>query len=148
MIYTAALPSTLAPLKETDIAVATATYSFVRSFGFVWGVTMGGIVFNSQINVHLGLISDEGIRESLENGKAYAFVAGSSGLRAIADPKSLLEVIQVYAKSLKVVWLVVIAIGLLAFVLVPLQKLLKLKKENNTKFGIKKQKKKIEKSLV
>jgi MFS family permease len=64
VIYTATLPSTLADLKEDDVAVATATYSFVRSFGFVWGITMSGIILNGQVNAHLGLVQDERLREA------------------------------------------------------------------------------------
>jgi MFS family permease len=137
MIYTATLPSTLAPLEEKDVATATATYSFVRSFGFVWGVTMGGIVFNGQVNVRLDLIQDTSLRDSLQDGAAYAFAAGRNGLSSISDPTSLVQVIKVYAKALKVVWLVVMAVGLLAFVLVPVEESIELKKENTTEFGMK-----------
>ncbi|KAF2034878.1 MFS general substrate transporter [Setomelanomma holmii] len=100
MIYTAALPSTLAPLKEADVAM----------------------------NARLGLVKDEGLRESLKDGAAYAFAAGGTGLRGIADSENLIQVIQVYARALKAVWLVVMAVGILAFVLVPLQRSIELKK--------------------
>lgn len=141
MIYTATLPSTLAPLDEKDVATATATYSFVRSFGFVWGVTMGGIVFNGQVNARLDMIQDVWLRDSLRDGAAYAFAAGRSGLSSIMDPSSQMQVTQVYAKALRVVWLVVMAVGLLSFVLVPVEKSIKLKKKNDTEFGMKEKKK-------
>ncbi|KAF2705362.1 MFS general substrate transporter [Pleomassaria siparia CBS 279.74] len=137
MIYTAALPSTLAPLKEADVALATATYSFIRSFGFVWGVTMGGIVFNDQINARVHLIQDKDLRASLRDGAAYAFAAGGTRLSEITSSETLAQVIRVYAGALRVVWLVVMGAGLLAFVLVPLQEAIPLKKENHTEFGMK-----------
>ncbi|KAH6644887.1 major facilitator superfamily domain-containing protein [Boeremia exigua] len=136
MIYTAALPSTLAPLKEEDVATATATYSFIRSFGFVWGVTMGGIVFNGQINARVHLVQDEGLQASLRNGAAYAFAAGGERLSEIASSETLEQVISVYAGALRAVWFVVMGVGLLAFVLVPLQRAIELKKENNTSFNM------------
>ncbi|KAH5740175.1 hypothetical protein HBI18_048600 [Parastagonospora nodorum] len=140
MIYTATLPSTLAPLDEKDVATATATYSFVRSFGFVWGVTMGGIVFNGQVNARSHLVQDASLRDSLRDGAAYAFAAGRSSLSSMIDPSSQLQVTHVYAKALRVVWLVVMAVGLLSFVLVPAERSIELKKENNTEFGMKEKK--------
>ncbi|KAK0658894.1 hypothetical protein QBC41DRAFT_331823 [Cercophora samala] len=53
LIFTATLPLTLAPVRGKKVAVATGTYSFVRSFGLVWGVTMASIVFNGQSNTRL-----------------------------------------------------------------------------------------------
>jgi hypothetical protein len=137
MIYTVTMPSTLAPLKEADVAVATATYSFVRSFGFVWGVTMGGVVFNDEVNARLGLVHDETLRESLRNGAAYAF-AGTA--HAIKDRIDLSDVIQVYAKALRRVWFVVMAVALLSFVLVPMERSIKLRKEHDTEFGMREEK--------
>ncbi|OAL55018.1 MFS general substrate transporter [Pyrenochaeta sp. DS3sAY3a] len=136
MIYTATMPAVLAPLKEADVAVATATYSFVRSFGFVWGVTMGGIVFNGQMNSRLESISDPDLRASLRDGAAYAFAAEANKFGNVAAPEDIAQVVQVYAKSLRVVWLVVMAVALLGFVVVPFERSLKLKKEHNTDFGL------------
>ena len=141
MIYTVTVPSTLAPLKEADVAVATATYSFVRSFGFVWGVTMGGIVFNGQVNARLGLVHDETLRESLRNGAAYAFAGTAHHLKGRVD---LSEVVQVYASALRVVWFVVMAVALLSFVLVPVERSIKLKKKHDTNFGMREEKDKRE----
>ena len=62
VIFTVILSSTLALLQESDVAVATGTYSFVRSFGLVWGVTMAGIVFNSQGDATFGSVQDPAIR--------------------------------------------------------------------------------------
>ena len=48
-----ALPAVLTALPESDAAVATGTYSFVRWFGFVWGVTLPSIAFNGQFDKYL-----------------------------------------------------------------------------------------------
>jgi hypothetical protein len=104
LIFTASLPSTLAALKETDVAVATATYSFVRSFGFVWGVTIAGVAFNDRINSNLGLIQDESVRALLKNGAPYKFAADGAGMRGIADQAVRMQVVDVYTKALRIVW--------------------------------------------
>jgi hypothetical protein len=103
MIYTVTMSSTLATLKEAGVGILTATYLSVRSFGFVWGVTMGGIVFNGQVNARLGLVYDETLRESLRNGAAYAFAEAAHLLK---DRVDFSDVIQGYAKALRVVWFV------------------------------------------
>jgi len=100
IIFTATLPSTLAAPPESDVAVATGTYSFVRSFGLVWGVTMASIVFNNQINSHLGHIHDDTIRGLLANGGAYSYASGGSISALPFETKS--QVINVYVEALKV----------------------------------------------
>lgn len=98
-------------------------------------------MFNGQVNARLDMIQDVWLRDSLRDGAAYAFAAGRSGLSSIMDPSSQMQVTQVYAKALRVVWLVVMAVGLLSFVLVPVEKSIKLKKKTDTEFGMKEKKK-------
>ncbi|KAI3390486.1 hypothetical protein diail_9514, partial [Diaporthe ilicicola] len=87
LVFTATLPSTLAALPESDVAVATGTYSFVRSFGLVWGVTVASVAFNGQITAHLGIISDPAVRDLLHDGGAYTYASeGSSGIGALPEP--------------------------------------------------------------
>jgi hypothetical protein len=136
LIFTATLPSTLAPLDEAYVAVATATYSFVRSFGFLWGVTIAGTVFNSQVNTYLYLVKEEGIKELLRDGAAYAFAASGDGVKGLRDEHAKAQVIEVYVKALRVVWLVMMAIAILGFVCVPLERHVELKKSHTTQFGL------------
>ncbi|KAH9991189.1 major facilitator superfamily MFS_1 [Xylariaceae sp. FL0662B] len=116
-IFTATLPSTLAALPESYVAIATGTYAFVRSLGFVWGVTMSSIVFNGQINDNLDIVDNVDLRRLLADGGAYAFAAGSdkanSGISSLPEPRS--QVIEVYERSLTVVWLVFVGISCLGF---------------------------------
>ena len=136
IIFTTTLPSTLAPLEEKDVAVATAMYSFIRSFGLVWGVTMAGIVFNGQVNVFLNLVSNDRLRNLLRNGAAYAFAASKGGLHTIKDQDSLVQVIQVYVKALRVFWLVAMAVSLLGLICIPFEKCLELKQDHTTEYGL------------
>jgi hypothetical protein len=134
IIFTATLPSTLAALPESDVAVATGTYSFVRSFGLVWGVTMASIVFNNQVNSHLRTIGDETIRGLLANGGAYSYASGGFISELPHDTKA--QVIDVYAKALRVAWQVMAAVSCLGFVCVFLEKHVELRKDHVTDFGL------------
>jgi hypothetical protein len=80
------------------------------------------------------------LRASLRDGAAYAFAAGANEFGRVADPENVAQVFYVYAKSLRVVWLVVMAVALSGFIIVPFERSLGLRKENNTEFGLKVQK--------
>ncbi|KAF2819136.1 MFS general substrate transporter [Ophiobolus disseminans] len=136
MLFTATMPSVLAALHERDVAVATATYSFIRSFGMVWGITIAGIMFNGQVNTNLGLVHDVGLRDKLGNGAAYAFAAREGGLKELRDPSSVAQVMHVYTRALRSLWLMAMAVALLALVCVPIERSLKLGKEHTTDFGM------------
>ncbi|KAK7751945.1 hypothetical protein SLS62_006088 [Diatrype stigma] len=140
-IFTATLPSTLAALPESYVATATGTYAFVRSLGFVWGVTMSSIVFNSQFNDNLGIIDNVDLRRLLADGGAYSFAAGSgdadSGTRGLPE-RTRGQVIEVYERSLTVVWLVFVGISCLGFFATFVEKHIELRKSNVTEFGLKK----------
>jgi hypothetical protein len=133
IIFTATMPSTLAPLQESDVAVATATYSFVRSFGLVWGVTMASIVFNGQFNTHLHPLHDTAIADLLKDGAAYAYASGDFVQALTPDIK--IEVLKVYVQALSVVWQVIAAVSCLRFFCVFFEKHVKLKKNHVTEYG-------------
>lgn len=94
LILTTTLSSTLARLPESDVAVATAIFSFTRSFEFVWGITLAGIVFNA----HLSLVQDANIRGHLSSGAAYAFVSTGQS-RQLTDAITRSEVREVYLED-------------------------------------------------
>ncbi|KAL7939327.1 MFS general substrate transporter [Trichoderma chlorosporum] len=136
IIFTATLPSTLAALPESDVAVAIGTYSFVRSFGLVWGATMASITFNGQINAHAASISDQKVRNLLIDGGAYSYAAvQSGGIGELPDPIRS-QVISVYVKGLKVVWWVVTALSCLGFLCTFIEKHVELRKSHSTEYGL------------
>lgn len=55
---TSMLSPILAALSESDVVVATGTFSSIRFFGFVTGVTLSLIVFNGQINEFIDSIDN------------------------------------------------------------------------------------------
>lgn len=137
-IFTVTLPSTLAPLDEADVAVAASTYSFVRSFGLVWGVTMSSVIFNNQINARLGTITDPFVRQLLADGGAYTYAAGmengSGAVSALPEPTKS-QVANVYAQAMRTMWLVFTGISILGFFAVFVEKHVELRKEHSTDFG-------------
>jgi hypothetical protein len=132
LIFTATLPSTLAALPESDVALATGTYSFIRSFGLVWGATMAAITFNSQIEAHLDIVGDPDIRRILGNGGAYTYAGSLAELSGSTGR----QVIEVYNLALRTTWLVFVGVSCLGFLVAFVEKHVKLRKENSSEFGL------------
>ncbi|KAK3985503.1 major facilitator superfamily domain-containing protein [Cladorrhinum sp. PSN332] len=140
VIFTATLPSTLAPLGEKDVGVATGTYSFGRSLGLVWGVTMASIVFNGQFNAKLksNTVLDQGLKNFLADGAAYVFVSASAeegGIRSL-PAGSQGELIGIYVHALNVVWYVIVGMACLGFLVTFVEKHVPLRREHQTEFGL------------
>ena len=133
-IMTALLPSVLAGLPESDVATATATFSFLRCLGFVWGITIPSIVFNNEFNNHLGLIGSSSLRNTLSNGAAFGY-AVSGNVRDLSGTL-LRQVTQAYSLSVSQIWHVAIAFPLLGFLLVFVEKHITLRTELETEYGI------------
>jgi hypothetical protein len=129
------LPAIQASLSEADAAASTALFAFTRSFGAIWGVAIPVAVFNNQFDKRLYRISDPAVRVLLENGQAYehasrAFIYSFS--EVIRE-----EIVGVYTDALKSVWIVGAAIAGLGFLLVFLEKEIKLRTELKTEYGMK-----------
>ncbi|RMD40485.1 hypothetical protein DV735_g4646, partial [Chaetothyriales sp. CBS 134920] len=71
LALTSTLTSVQAPLPEKDVAVATASWTFVRSFGSIWGAAIPVAVFNFHIDTNLWRISDPALRELPARGGSY-----------------------------------------------------------------------------
>jgi MFS family permease len=134
IVMTALLPSTLAALPEQDVATATATYSFLRSFGFVWGVTLPSIIFNGQFDSRLYTISDFGVRDQLKNGQAYGYASGGYVQQLPAETRH--EVVKVYIHALRTQWIAAAAFAIFSFLLVFVEKHVDLRKDLNTESGL------------
>ena len=134
IVFTVSLPSTLAALPESFVATATGTYSFVRSFGLVWGVTIASVIFNGRINDNAGIINDPSTRSALMNGAAYADASG--GFISSLDIQTRGEVIQVYVAALRTVWLTMVGMAGIGFFCVFIMKHVDLRKETDTEFGL------------
>ncbi|PQE32926.1 major Facilitator Superfamily protein [Rutstroemia sp. NJR-2017a WRK4] len=141
MILSILLPAIMAGLPESDVASASAAYSFVRTFGYIWGVTIASIIFNSEFNKHLSSISSSALQKELEDGAAYSFASHVHEVRGQYDASVWNEVVQVYVKSLRTIWWVGLAFSIVGFFAVGAERGLELRKELETEYGIDEEKK-------
>ncbi|KAI0595289.1 putative multidrug resistance protein fnx1 [Biscogniauxia sp. FL1348] len=135
------LPTILTPLPESDVAVATATWAFMRGFGTIWGAAIPLAVFNSRVNslVASNLRDNEAARTLLSNGGAYTLAAGGTVYSALGldgNPSLESTVKDIYVSSLKLCWQVGLAFALLGFLLTFLAKEIPMRTELETEFGL------------
>ncbi|KAK3302914.1 major facilitator superfamily domain-containing protein [Chaetomium strumarium] len=138
LVMSTLLPAIMASLPESDVASASATYSFCRTFGYVWGVTLPGIIFNAAVGSNLESVSDPAVRAELADGAAYSFASVVHGLRADGklDPGTFQQLTDVYSRSLRVIWWLCLGISLASLLAVPLERALELRKELETEYGM------------
>lgn len=132
------LPAIMAPLPEEYVATASATYSFIRTFGYVWGVTIASLIFNSVFERNLHSISNQEMQQQLRGGAAYSF---ASQIHSIDDDYAAVvreEIIAVYVKSLRAVWWTCLGISVFSFGAVALERSVELRKELDTEYGLEK----------
>lgn len=141
MIMSVLLPAIMAALPESDVAAATAAYSFIRTFGYVWGVTVPSIIFNAVFNKHLPSISDPYLRSQLKDGAAYEFASQAHRLRGTYPADVWAEVTQVYTTSLRTIWWMGLGLSIFGFFAVGLEKHLELRNDLETEYGIDDEKK-------
>ena len=134
MILPTTLPAVLVSLAEEDVAAATGVYSFLRSFGFVWGIVVPGIIFNNEFQKNSFKITDNSVREALGGARAYQLATGPF-IRSLA-PGVQAQVIEVYVDALKVVWLAAMAFGASGFIAVAIEKEIPLRTSLETQYGL------------
>jgi hypothetical protein len=136
LILSVLLPAIMAGLPESDVASSSATYSFIRTFGYIWGVTIPSLIFTGTFNKNLHLISSSVLRDQLKDGQAYSFASEAHHLQNTVDPVVWSEVVEVYSKSLKVIWWLGLGISIVGFFLVGAEKGLTLRTDLETEYGI------------
>lgn len=135
LLLTGILPAVQVDLAEKDVGAATASYAFMRSYGAIWGISIPAAIFNSQFSSLSYRITDADVRESLSGGAAYSSV--TSTVVNSFPPLIKDEVVGVYTDSLKMVWQVAIAFAGLSFLLVFIEKEIKMRTTLETEYGIK-----------
>ncbi|TGO11779.1 hypothetical protein BTUL_0102g00290 [Botrytis tulipae] len=128
------LPAIMASLPDSDVATATGVYSFLRSFGFIWGITIPGIIFNAQFDRYSIRISDPAVRQERAGGRAYQFVSGTYIYSL--EPTIRQQVISVYREALKSVWIDAVAFGCTGLVAACVERHISLRTKLDTQFGL------------
>ncbi|KAL2786710.1 MFS general substrate transporter [Aspergillus keveii] len=139
LIMPVLLPAIMAALPESDVATSTAAYSFTRTFGYVWGVTIASVIFNAVIDDNAYRISDPGLRAEVSGAGAYAFASRAHGIIRDAGGREETgwdEVADVYTRALNVVWWVSLGVSVVGMLAVVFERRLELRKELETEYGI------------
>jgi hypothetical protein len=138
IVLTTLLPAVQAGLAEKDVALATGAWSFMRSFGVIWGVAIPSAIFNNRFTQLSGRIADPVTRSVFSNGDAYEHV--SAALIRSFPAVTREQIISVYSDSLKRTWQISIAFAGAAFIATFAQKAIKLRKTVDTEHGLKDEK--------
>jgi EmrB/QacA subfamily drug resistance transporter len=133
IVFTSTLPAILASLPASEVATATATWTFMRSFGSIWGTAIPSAIFNVRMNGMVYRVP-ESFRSFLVDGKAYEH-ASSPLLQALPSGQKEV-VIGIYAAALRTVWQASIAFAAIGIPLALFVKSLKLTSELDTEFGM------------
>ena len=140
IILTTTIPAIQASLPENDVALATATWSFVRSLGTIWGGAIPAAVFNSRFDNLSYQIPDAQLRALLSSGGAYQR-ATAAFIKSFNDkPEVKAILVHVYTESLKRVWQVLIAFTLVGVPLALTIKEIKLRTTLVTDYGLQEEK--------
>lgn len=135
MLIPTLLPALLAPLTEADTALATATWSFVRSFGMTWGTAIPAAIFNTRSDeLAPNLISDATLRAEIVGGQAYEHA--TSAFLGTLSSVSRAELSELFSQSLRTTWLVSLAFAAIGFLVVNLEKEVPMRSELETEFGM------------
>lgn len=133
VLYSATLPAIQAALKSQQVASATATFSFFRNFGAVFGLAIPTAIFNSRID-NLSRDFPEAIQALLRHGGAYG-LASSPLLRNLGQ--EMLPVQWLYAHALRTSFLTLTGFALLGFFVAFGYESIELRTVNETEYGIK-----------
>ncbi|KAH8585680.1 major facilitator superfamily domain-containing protein [Bisporella sp. PMI_857] len=109
------LPAAQAPLPDSDSAAVTATFSFIRSLGFVWGVFGTTMLFNYKVDRDLWKVKDSAITRLLTNGGAYP--KATAEFMSSLSKATKIQVSLLYSESLRIVFQGLFALSLVGLVL-------------------------------
>ncbi|KAI1254776.1 hypothetical protein MGN70_003791 [Eutypa lata] len=128
------LPAFQAPVAEADQAAATSAWSFLRSFGSIWGVAIPAAIFNNRMGQMLSTISDPAAREMLSRGNSYQ--DASAAFVEQFSPQVQAEIRIAYREAIQRVFLIGVAFSASATLLVLLEHEVPLRQELDTRYGL------------
>lgn len=134
MVLNTLLPSFQAPVSEKDQASATATWCFIRTLGYVWGVAIPGAIFNNRVDALLYRIADPDVRQKLAGGAAYQ--SASAAFVKSFPSEYQVEIRGIFRDALQRVWEIALVFAGVACLLVFLEKEIPLRTHLDTEFGV------------
>lgn len=142
MVFNTMIPPLLASLPSSEVATATATWTFMRSFGQIWGIAIPSAIFNQRIDtlVQKNLSAFPNIAQLLVRGGAYQ-QATAAFIRSLPESDNVRGIVQnVYVEALKTVWYVSIPFAVIGIPIALFVKSYKLTNELETEFGMREEK--------
>ena len=141
MVLNTLLPAVQAQLPESQQAAVTATFAYMRSLGSIWGVSIPGSIFSNRFARLLEQgVSDTNVRAQFEGGSRAYEHGYAIFIQALPEPAQS-QVIGVYVRSLRFMWLIAIAFAGVNFAIVFFEKQTMLRTELDTEFGMERKKK-------
>ncbi|KAI1864947.1 uncharacterized protein JN550_008493 [Neoarthrinium moseri] len=135
MVLDTLLPAFQAGVDEADSAAAAASWSFVRSFGNIWGVAIPAAILNIYSSQYAAdMITDPAARLALQNGDAYSS-ATRDFVESFPEPARG-QIIEVFTRALSKVFLIGIAFPALSFILSFIEREVELRTTLETEFGL------------
>ncbi len=138
MVFNTMIPPLLASLPSSEVATATATWTFMRSFGQIWGIAIPSAIFNQRVDnlVHTRLSAFPGIAQLLVRGGAYQ-KATAVFINSLSESDNLRGIVKsVYVDALRTVWYVSIPFAVIGIPIALFVKSYKLTTELETEFGM------------
>lgn len=128
------LPAFQSAVPESDQAAASATWGFIRSLGWVWGVAIPASVFNNRISQLLGEISDPAAAQMMASGGAY----GAASAATVKQFPSAIqaEIRSVYNQALQRLFQIAIVFAGVGFILSLFEDEIVLRETLETEFGL------------
>ncbi|XXG96371.1 hypothetical protein Hte_002653 [Hypoxylon texense] len=130
------LPAFQASIREEDQAAATGSFTFIRSFGNIWGVAISAAIFNSFTATYAQTVDDPRARASLTSGNSYSS-ATKAFVESFNEPARQ-QIRTVFTKALQKVFLVGVPFAGFIFLLTLFEEEIKLRTELKTEFGLEK----------
>jgi MFS family permease len=127
------LQAVQAGLPESEVASSVGTWSFIRSLGTIWGVSIPAAIFNNRFD-QLSSRLDPSIRDSFTRGKAYQHATAK--FIDSFEPETRKVIVQTYVDALKRVWQIGIAFGVITVLSVLIEKEIKLRTKLESEFGL------------
>ncbi|KAH8694227.1 DNA repair protein RAD50 [Talaromyces proteolyticus] len=132
LVLNTLLPAVQAQLPESYQASVTAAWSFMRSFGSIWGVAVPAALLNERV-------TDPQVRSVFDgNNNAYEN-AYASYIWAFPQP-SRDQIISTYSGALQLIWQISIAFAGFNVLIIIWEKQIHLRTELETEYGMEKKK--------
>ena len=103
-----------AGVDQNDVAFAAATMTFMRAFGQAIGVAIGGVIFQSQLEINLSKYPSIAGNAS-ELSRYASSLVQTLKVMSTEDPQRAM-IVSAYADSLRIVWAVMAGLAFVALI--------------------------------